>query len=202
MKTHTAYCTFTTQRPREYINITDRPRQLGDARSASGRSLPKIEARPPSDQRERPESGVEYPRQKVASHVSAMHITAGVWVNDAENGLFAEMDAWLERLAATWRRPERQRASLAGNRSPDSKRPSGATQAKSGEPLAPFRADYQHHRTGETNGDAHLKSLLVHHEVIVPVTKGKLDFGPWQQIYCAEFDGQRPKRVVVKVMGA
>ena len=69
------------------------------------------------------------------------------------------------------------------------------------EHLAPFREDYRHHRTGETNGDSHLKSLLVHHQVIVPVTAGKLDFGPWQQIYYAEFDGQRDKRVIVKVMG-
>ena len=69
------------------------------------------------------------------------------------------------------------------------------------EKLAPFRENYRHHRTGETNGDAHLKSLLVHHEVIVPVTAGKLDFGPWQQVYYAEFDGQRPKRVIIKVMG-
>ena len=55
--------------------------------------------------------------------------------------------------------------------------------------------------TGETNGDSHLKSLLVHHQVIVPVTKGKLDFGPWQQVYYAEFDGRRSKRVIIKVMG-
>ena len=96
--------------------------------------------------------------------VSAMHITAGVWVNDAEDGLIADIDEWLEKLA-------------------------------------PFRRDYRHHQTGESNGDSHLKSLLVHHQVIVPVTKGKLDFGPWQQIYYAEFDGRRPKRVIVKVMG-
>ena len=69
------------------------------------------------------------------------------------------------------------------------------------EKLAPFKRDYRHHRTGETNGDSHLKSLLMHHEVIVPVTEGKLDFGPWQQVYYAEFDGQRKKRVLVKVMG-
>jgi secondary thiamine-phosphate synthase enzyme len=96
--------------------------------------------------------------------VSAMHITAGVWVNDAEDGLLADIDEWLEKLA-------------------------------------PYRDDYRHHHTGETNGDSHLKSLLVHHQVIVPVTKSKLDFGPWQQIYYAEFDGQRPKRVIIKVMG-
>lgn len=69
------------------------------------------------------------------------------------------------------------------------------------EALAPFDPDYHHHRTGETNGDAHLKSLLIHHEVIVPITAGRLDLGPWQQIYYAEFDGQRRKRVIVKVMG-
>jgi secondary thiamine-phosphate synthase enzyme len=69
------------------------------------------------------------------------------------------------------------------------------------EKLAPYRSDYRHHNTGETNGDAHLKSLLINHEVMVPVTKGKLDFGPWQQIYYAEFDGQRKKRVIVKVIG-
>jgi secondary thiamine-phosphate synthase enzyme len=96
--------------------------------------------------------------------VSAMHITAGVWVNDAEDGLLADIDEWLEKAA-------------------------------------PFRKDYRHHRTGETNGDSHLKSLMVHHQVIVPVTAGRLDFGPWQQVYYAEFDGQRAKRVIVKVMG-
>ncbi len=69
------------------------------------------------------------------------------------------------------------------------------------EKLAPFDANYRHHKTGETNGDSHLKSLLMHHEVIVPVTEGKLDFGPWQQVYYAEFDGQRRKRVIVKVLG-
>jgi secondary thiamine-phosphate synthase enzyme len=70
-----------------------------------------------------------------------------------------------------------------------------------GEKLAPSGPDYCHHRTGETNADAHLKGLLMGHEVIVPVTGGRLDLGPWQQIYYAEFDGRRPKRVVVKVMG-
>jgi secondary thiamine-phosphate synthase enzyme len=96
--------------------------------------------------------------------VSAMHITAAVYVNDAEDGLIADIDEWLEKLA-------------------------------------PFRRDYRHHHTGETNGDAHLKSLLIHHEVILPVTEGKLDLGPWQQVYYAEFDGQRPKRLIIKVMG-
>jgi secondary thiamine-phosphate synthase enzyme len=96
--------------------------------------------------------------------VSAMHITAGVYVNDAEQGLIQDIDEWLETLA-------------------------------------PRRPDYRHHQTGETNGDAHLKNLLVGHEVILPVTAGRLDLGPWQQVYYAEFDGRRPKRVIIKVMG-
>jgi secondary thiamine-phosphate synthase enzyme len=136
MKTHAAYLVFNTRQHREYINITEQvAAEVRQSGVAEGMVL-----------------------------VSAMHITAGVWVNDAEDGLLQDIDAWLEHLA-------------------------------------PFRAGYHHHRTGETNGDAHLKSLLVHHEVIVPITKGQLDFGPWQQIYYAEFDGQRRKRVVIKVMG-
>jgi len=94
--------------------------------------------------------------------VSAMHITAGVFVNDHEPGLWSDIWAWLQHLA-------------------------------------PEGPDYQHHRTGEDNGDAHLKSILVHHEVIVPVTKARLDLGPWQQVFYAEFDGQRDKRLVVKI---
>jgi secondary thiamine-phosphate synthase enzyme len=96
--------------------------------------------------------------------VSAMHITAGVFVNDDESGLHADIWEWLQKLA-------------------------------------PEGPDYRHHRTGEDNGDAHLKSLLIHHQVIVPITEGKLDLGPWQQIFYAEFDGQRRKRLVIKAMG-
>lgn len=96
--------------------------------------------------------------------VSAMHITAGIYVNDHESGLIEDIDQWLEKLA-------------------------------------PFNQNYKHHQTGEDNGDAHLKSMLVNHEVIVPVTNGKLDFGTWQQIFYAEFDGQRDKRILIKVMG-
>lgn len=136
MRAHTEYLTFRTEHHRQYINIT-----------------PQVEAA-------LRKSGI----QEGMILVSAMHITAGVWVNDAEDGLLEDIDDWLEKLA-------------------------------------PFRRDYRHHRTGETNGDSHLKSLLVHHQVIVPVTGGKLDFGPWQQVYYAEFDGQRPKRVIIKVMG-
>ena len=136
MKSKTEYLWFNTSKHREYINIT--------------REVENIVY----------ESGVK----EGFVLVSAMHITAGVYVNDAESGLINDIDEWLENLA-------------------------------------PYRDDYQHHRTGETNGDSHLKSLLIHHEVIVPVTNGELDLGPWQQIYYAEFDGQRRKRLVVKVLG-
>lgn len=96
--------------------------------------------------------------------VSAMHITAGVWVNDNEPGIIQDADDMLERLA-------------------------------------PYGPDYRHHRTGEDNGDSHLKNLLTHHQVIIPITDGKLDLGPWQTIFYCEFDGQRRKRVVIKILG-
>jgi len=98
--------------------------------------------------------------------VNAMHITASVHVNDAEDGLIRDMDEWLEGLA----------------------------------PHAPTTR-WRHNRTGEDNGDAHLKRTLVGREVVCAVTGGKLDFGPWEQIYYAEFDGRRRKRVLVKVIG-
>jgi len=96
--------------------------------------------------------------------VSAMHITAGVYVNDNEPGLIDDIEAWLETLA-------------------------------------PRNPAYKHHQTGESNGDAHLKSMLVHHQVIVPITAGRLDLGPWQRVFYAEFDGRRSKRVLIKVIG-
>ena len=136
MQFHTEYLTFRTKNHREYVNITS---QVQSALAKSGIREGMI-------------------------LVSAMHITAGVYVNDNEDGLIHDIDDWLEGLA-------------------------------------PFRKDYRHHRTGETNGDSHLKSLIMHHEVIIPVTNAKLDFGPWQQVFYAEFDGQRPKRVIIKVMG-
>ncbi|HOZ46998.1 MAG TPA: secondary thiamine-phosphate synthase enzyme YjbQ [Candidatus Hydrogenedentes bacterium] len=136
MRFATEYLWFETKRKREYINMTDTVEGIVE------------------------KSGI---REGMVL-VSAMHITAGVYVNDAESGLIQDIDEWLERLA-------------------------------------PFKPDYRHHRTGETNGDAHLKNLLVHHEVVVPITDGRLDLGPWQQIYYAEFDGLRRKRVVVKAMG-
>ena len=136
MKSKTEYITFNTKKHREYINITDRVEKVVS------------------------QSGIK----EGMVLVSAMHITAGVFVNDAESGLLADIDEWLEKLA-------------------------------------PFREDYRHHRTGETNGDAHLKNLLIHHEVILPITNGKLDLGPWQQVFYAEFDGQRPKRLIIKAIG-
>jgi secondary thiamine-phosphate synthase enzyme len=96
--------------------------------------------------------------------VSAMHITAGVFVNDWEDGLIGDFQVWLEKLA-----------------------PSGL--------------DYRHHQSGEDNADAHLKRTIMGHQVTLPITAGKLDLGPWEQVFYAEFDGQRKKRVVVKVMG-
>jgi secondary thiamine-phosphate synthase enzyme len=136
MKSYTEYLWFNTKKQREFINITEEVEK----------ALEKSEIK----------EGLIL--------VSAMHITAGVYVNDAESGLIADIEEWLEKLA-------------------------------------PFRRDYRHHRTGESNGDAHLKNLLIGHEVVVPVTNGRLDFGPWQQVYYAEFDGQRRKRVIIKVIG-
>lgn len=136
MRFLTEHLTFNTRKHREYIHIT-----------------PQVEAAVKK-------SGVK----EGMVLVSAMHITAGVYVNDNESGLIQDIDQWLEQLA-------------------------------------PFREDYHHHDTGETNGDSHLKALLVHHQVILPITDGKLDLGPWQRVFYAEFDGQRPKRLVIKVMG-
>jgi len=135
MKFHTEYKTFNTTKKREYIRITD----------DVAKAVSKSEVR----------EGMVL--------VSAMHITAGVFVNDWEDGLLHDIDDWLEKQA-------------------------------------PF-ADYRHHRSGETNGDAHLKSMLVHHQVVVPITGGRLNLGPWQQIFYAEFDGCRSKRLIIKVMG-
>ena len=136
MKSYTEYLWFNTKKHREFINITP---QVITALKKSGIKEGMI-------------------------LVSAMHITAGVWVNDDESGLLADIEEWLDKLA-------------------------------------PEGPNYRHHRTGETNGDAHLKSMLVHHQVVAPVSEGKLDFGPWQQIFYGEFDGKRKKRVIVKIIG-
>jgi len=136
MTVHTDYLWFRTSQRREMIRITDEVAEI------VGRS------------------GV---REGMVL-VSAMHITAGVYVNDWESGLIEDFATWLEQLA-----------------------PSGR--------------DYRHHQTGEDNADAHLKRTLMGHQVLLPITGGRLDLGPWEQVFYAEFDGQRRKRVVVKVMG-
>ena len=135
MKAHTDYLWFETKKRHELINITDRVADIVAAsKIVEGLCL-----------------------------VSAMHITAGIWVNDEESGLKRDLMEWLERLAP--------------------------------------RGDYRPHATGEDNADAHLKRTLVHHQVVLPITKGRLDLGPWEQVFYAEFDGQRRKRVVVKILG-
>jgi len=112
--------------------------------------------------------------------VSAMHITSGVWINDDEPGLQEDVLEWLDKLAPpSWKSPANRTA----------------------RDLMPDPGDYRHHRSGEDNGDAHLKNLLVHHQVIVPVTAGRLDLGPWQAIFYCEFDGARDKRLILKVLG-
>jgi secondary thiamine-phosphate synthase enzyme len=136
MKSHTKYLTFHTRKKREYLNIT------ADVQTALQ------------------ESGV----QEGLALVSAMHITAAVFINDNESGFLKDLDDLLERLA-------------------------------------PEDGYYRHHQTGESNGDAHLKNILTHHQVILPITKGTLDLGPWQQVFYAEFDGQRSKRVIIKIIG-
>ena len=136
MKTLTEYLKFHTKTHRAYIHITPQVEEIVR------------------------KSGV---REGMVL-ISAMHITAGVYVNDNESGLIEDIDQWLEKLA-------------------------------------PFNRDYQHHQTGEDNGDAHLKALLLHHETTLPITNSKLDLGTWQCIFYAEFDGQRSKRVIVKILG-
>ncbi|RKX52009.1 MAG: YjbQ family protein [Thermotoga sp.] len=136
MKSHTEYLYFNTPKRKMLVRITDRIRDIVR------------------------KSGIK----EGFCLVSAMHITAGIIVNDDESGLHEDIWEWLEKLA-------------------------------------PYREDYKHHRTGEDNGDAHLKRILVHHQVVLPVTDGDLDLGPWEQIFYAEFDGMRNKRVVVKIIG-
>ena len=136
MTVFTDYLWFHTAKKQEFIRITD------DVASIVKKS------------------GV----QEGMALVSAMHITAGVYVNDWEEGLIQDFQAWLEKLA-------------------------------------PDGTDYRHHQTGEDNAYAHLKRTIMGHQVILPITGGQLDLGPWEQVFYAEFDGRRKKRVVVKVMG-
>ena len=136
MRAETKYLWFNTKNRHEYIRITDEVAEfVTECGLRDGMVL-----------------------------VSAMHITAGIYINDWEEGLIEDIDAWLEKLA-------------------------------------PVNPGYKHHRTGEDNGDAHFKRILINHQVIVPVTDGKLDLGPWEQIFYAEFDGQRRKRVILKALG-
>jgi len=136
MRAHTDYLTIETTKRYEIRDITDDvTRIVSAARISEGMVL-----------------------------VSAMHITASVFVNDHESGLYADIMTWLEELA-------------------------------------PAKPEYLHHRTGEDNADAHLKRMLLGHQVIVPITRGELDLGPWERVHYGEFDGRRKKRIVVKVMG-
>jgi thiamine phosphate synthase YjbQ (UPF0047 family) len=152
MLSHTVYRTFNTSRRREFVRITD---DVADAVREAGIT-------------------------EGMALVCAMHITAGVWINDDEPGLQEDTLEWLDKIAPpSWREPANEVA----------------------RELLPDPGDYRHHRGGEDNGDAHLKNLLVHHQVIVPVTDGRLDLGPWQQVFYCEFDGGRPKRLVIKVLG-
>lgn len=152
MKSHTVYKTFNTTERREFVRLTDDVQAaVDDAGIAEGMAL-----------------------------VSAMHITAAVWINDDEPGLQEDVLEWLDKIAPpSWKEPA-----------------NGVARE-----LSPDPGDYRHHAGGEDNGDAHLKNLLVHHQVIVPVTAGKLDLGPWQAIFYTEFDGGRDKRLVIKVLG-
>jgi thiamine phosphate synthase YjbQ (UPF0047 family) len=152
MKSHTAYRTFETAERREFVRITDDVQAaVDDAGVREGMVL-----------------------------VSAMHITAAVWVNDDEPGIQADALEWLDKLAPpSWSPPANDVARQ----------------------LLPDPGDYRHHRGGEDNGDAHLKNLLVHQQVVLPVTDGQLDLGPWQAVFYVEFDGRRRKRLVIKVIG-
>ena len=136
MKSHTKYLVFNTQKRTQILNITS---ELEETLSQSG-------------------------VQEGLMLVNPMHITASVYVNDAENGLYQDI---LDKL----------------------------------EELAPHGKPYKHHATGEDNGDAHLKRQLLGQQVVLAITKGKLDLGPWEQVHYAEFDGQRKKRVLVKIIG-
>lgn len=138
MKSYRKELWFQTPHRRDYINITDEVEQaVRDSGVREGLCL-----------------------------VNAMHITASVYINDAESGLIADYDEWLEKLAPH-------------------------------EPIS----KYQHNQTGEDNADAHMKRQVMGREVVVAITGGKLDFGPWEQIHYAEFDGRRRKRVLIKIIG-
>jgi thiamine phosphate synthase YjbQ (UPF0047 family) len=152
MRSHTRYLTFQIPERRQFVRITDEVQQAVD------------------------EAGVD----EGMVLVSAMHITAGVWVNDDEPGILEDTLEWLDKLAPpSWKPPANEVA----------------------EQLSPDPGDFRHHRGVEDNGDAHWKNLLVHHQVVLPITAGRLDLGPWQAVFYCEFDGRRSKRLVIKVLG-
>lgn len=138
MKSFTKYLVFNTKNRVDFVNIT---RDVKEAVSASG-------------------------VKEGLCLINAMHITASVFINDAEEGLLRDFAKWLEQIA----------------------------------PHEPINR-YNHNLTGEDNGDAHLKRTVMGREVVVAITNGKLDFGPWEQIYYGEFDGRRNKRVLIKIIG-
>jgi thiamine phosphate synthase YjbQ (UPF0047 family) len=152
MRSHTRYLTFQTPERRQFVRITDEVQEaVQEAGVSEGMVL-----------------------------VSAMHITAGVWVNDDEPGILEDTLEWLDKLAPpSWKPPANDVAAQLG----------------------PEPGDFRHHRGGEDNGDAHWKNLLVHHQVVLPITDGRLDLGPWQAVFYCEFDGRRSKRLVIKVLG-
>lgn len=136
MKTYTEYIWMNTKQRRETVNITEQVHNIV--------------------KKSKVKEGIAL--------VSAMHITASIFVNDEESGLKQDFMEWLEKLA-------------------------------------PFKQDYKHHKTGEDNADAHLKRTIMGHQVTIPITNNDLDLGPWEQIFYGEFDGQRRKRIIVKVLG-
>jgi secondary thiamine-phosphate synthase enzyme len=136
MKSHTEYLYFETEKRQEFLNITQEVEKvIKNSKIKEGLVL-----------------------------VNPMHITAAVYVNDAESGLIQDFQEWLEKLA-------------------------------------PYGLNYKHHQTGEDNADAHIKRTLMGHQVTMAITNNSLDLGPWEQIYYAEFDGQRKKRVLIKIIG-
>jgi thiamine phosphate synthase YjbQ (UPF0047 family) len=154
MKSHRKTLTFAVETRKDLIHITDR---VADEVRASG-------------------------IREGLCFVSAMHITAGVFVNDNERGIQEDFSEWLESLTPY--------GAYGVIEWPDD---SG--------PLRGRRVPYRHHLGGEDNGDAHLKSILVGNHVLLAVTDGALDLGTWQRVFYAEFDGRRSKRVLIKIIG-
>ncbi len=136
MKIYTRYLKINTEKRIDFINITQKIQEVvDDSQIDEGLVL-----------------------------VNPMHITASVFINDAESGLIRDFEEWLEKLA-------------------------------------PKDFNYKHHQTGEDNGFSHLWRTIMGRESTIAITEGRLDFGPWEQIFYGEFDGMRDKRILVKVIG-